>query len=131
MNQNWFKGEINKKLPEQTYSLSFTDQTEDDITKHMQLNPHEPEYKNPISSTKNHSFCSNQMEVNDEGETERKIEIQPIYNFEIIDEKPLGKGNFGEVWRGIENGKLVAIKILKSNDEQAKKEMHKEVSIFR
>ena len=55
-----------------------------------------------------------------------------IYHPKLIKEHKIsGKGNFGEVWKGMKNRELVAIKILKSSKEQAKLELQKEVAIFR
>ena len=119
MNQNWFKGEINKKLPEQTSNqgdfTSFVQEEKESVNMEFV----KVEYADGSTSTEKFDFNINET-------------IKILHSFGIEeDEKPLGKGNFGEVWRGMENRKLVAIKILKSNDDRAKKEMHKEVAIFR
>ena len=53
------------------------------------------------------------------------------FGIEIKESKPIGKGNFGEVWKGFKKEKPVAIKILQSNNNQATKELLKEVAILR
>jgi len=50
---------------------------------------------------------------------------------DVLDKSPLGKGNFGEVWRGNFQKSTVAIKVLQSQDERAKRELQKELAAFR
>lgn len=81
---------------------------------------------------KNSTDQSDTMAVNKFSvQTPLKVALQS-HDINVTESKPLGKGHFGEVWKGsMYNNKNVAVKVLMSTNIQIKKEMEKEVAILR
>ena len=82
-------------------------------------------YKNPYTTQKS----NNEEKILIDNDSFSGILIE--FGIEIKKSKPIGKGNFGAVYKGFRKEKSVAIKILHSNNDQATKELLKEVAILR
>jgi hypothetical protein len=53
------------------------------------------------------------------------------YDIEVTGEKPVGKGNFVEVWKAKMNNEDVAVKIITNKSDRSTKEMEVEMETFR
>lgn len=126
LHEEQFKDIIGKKLPQQT---SITPNTFTEIDFKVENHSSyafkaESNYKSPYSSK-----ISKEENISTDSDSFSKSLIK--FGIEIKEINPIGKGNFGEVWKGFKKEKPVAIKILHSNNDQATKELLKEVAILR
>ena len=122
LHEEQFKNIIDKQLPQQT-SITPNTFTE---TGFEAGNHTESSYVSQKGST---PIISNEEDILIDTDSFSGILIE--FGFEIKKSNPIGKGNFGEVWKGFKKEKPVAIKILLSNNNQATKELLKEVAILR
>ena len=128
LHEEQFKDIIGKQLPQQT-SITHNTFTEIDFkvenhSKASQTSQVESNNKSPYASK-----ISNEEDILIDTDIFSGILIE--FGIEIKKSKPIGKGNFGAVYKGFRKEKSVAIKILHSNNDQATKELLKEVAILR
>ena len=121
LHKEQFKDIIDKKLPQQA-SITPNTFTE---TGFEAENHTESSYALRKEST---PIISNE-DISIDNDSFSKSLIK--FGIEIKESNPIGKGNFGAVYKGFKKEKPVAIKILHSNSDQATKELLKEVAILR
>ena len=116
---------------EQTSTL-HDEQFKDIIDKKLPQQKSIPHGTSPETSleVKNYSSYPSRLSNNEENiltDSDSFLEILIKFGIEIKGKDPIGKGNFGAVYKGFKKEKSVAIKILHSNNDQATKELLKEV----
>ena len=104
-----FKDVIDKKLSQQT-SISPTISPENDL-----------EMENQSEFSYASRLPNNEEDISTDSDSFSDILVK--FGIEVKDKNPIGKGNFGAVYKGFKKEKLVAIKLLHSNNDQATKEL--------